>query len=460
MQLEFVTQSSRNDADWTANSERLVNLYAEPIPEGGRARIVLRPVLGMEEWVQLAGVFVRAMGSVSEREAETGAIVDRLFVVLGGQLYQITATGGVTARGEVGDCPRTTLAGNNGAVTVACGGRYYVWNGTALIEPDEGAFSDVGAVEFLGGYTILTERNGRRFQWSALADATDLPGLNFASAEGSDDALVRPVAINGNLWLFKERSTEIWGLTGQASENAFARLGGGVRERGLLGFNLIAKVPDGAFFVGNDGICYITNGAEFTPVSRTPVESAIEQQEPTDCFYYEDEGHKFCVVRFAGRPAWVYDLSTGLWHERATGLGAWIGTGAVYAFGKWRVASSDGRVSTLLRNGRDVGQPLFRQATSRTLQNDGARFRVPILELLAQMGRTDIGRDAQMLVEFSRDGGNSWGAQQARSLGNLGDYSQRVVFRNLGQTRQLTMRVTMTDPADLRLWSAANVVVA
>lgn len=459
MQLEFCTQSSRNDGDFSANTERLVNFYPEPIPEGGRARFVLRSVLGSEEWAQLPGVFIRALGVVFDRD-EDGAMIERLFSVIGGDLFEVASNGTLANLGAVGDSVDTTLTGNNGDVLVVCEGKYYLWNGSTLTEPTAGAFSDFGAVEFLGGYTILTERNGRRFQWSALGDATDLPGLNFASAEGRDDALLRPVAINGNLWLFKARSTEIWGLTGQASENAFARLGGGVRERGLLGFNLIAKTPDSAFFVGDDGICYITDGAQFAPVSRTPVEAAIEQETPTDCLYYEDEGHKFCVVRFRNRPAWVYDLSTGLWHERGDGIdGSWSTTSAVYAYGQWRAGRADGRISAMLRNNQDVDGPLIRVATSRTLQNMGGRFRVPAIEFMGKVGRSDIGRDASMIVQFSRDGGNTWGNERIRSLGDLGEYDKRMVFRQVGQARNLAARIRITDPADLRLWSAANVAV-
>jgi hypothetical protein len=453
MRLEFVTQSSRNDADWSANTERLVNLYPEPMPEGGAARYTLRSVLGSEDWAQLPGVFLRDMAVVPTNGTE------RLYASMAGRLWDISPAGLVAELGVVSDCPETTLAGNNGVVCVVCGGTYRIWDGTTLSFPAAGAFSDFGAVEFLGGYTILTERNGRKFQWSALADASTLPGLNFATAEARDDALVRPVAVNGNLWLFKKHSTEIWALTGLAGENAFTRLGGGVHERGLLGVRLVAKAPNAAFFVGDDGVCYITNGAELAPVSRTPVETAIKDETPTHCFYYEDEGHKFCVVRFRNRPAWVYDLSTGLWHERASLENGWKAVAGANVYGAWRTGGDDGRIVRLARNNRDNGDPLIREATSQTLDLQGGRFRVPAVEFMGRVGRTDIGRDAQMMVQFSRDGGNTWGAHRWRSMGDLGEYDKRLVFRSVGQARRLTARIRITDPTDLRLWSAANVAV-
>jgi hypothetical protein len=458
MQLDFVTQSSRNAEDVGANSERLVNFYPEPIPEGGRARTVLRSVLGTSEWAALPGVLIRALAVVSERD--DGAMVERLFAVQGGKLWQVTQEAGLSGLGDVPDDENTGVAGNNGAVTLVAGGEYHLWDGDTLSQPAPGAFTDFGGVEFLGGYTILTERSGRRFQWSALADPDDLPGLNFAAAEARDDAILRPVSISGNLWLFKERSIEIWSLTGLAAENAFSRIPGAVRERGLLGYNLITKTPDSAFFVGNDGVCYIAHGTDLAPVSRTPVESAIEAETPTDCFYYEDEGHKFCAVRFRRRPAWVYDLSTGMWHERASGdARAWSATQAVFAYGAYRTGRADGQIATLVRNNRDVTGALIREATSRTLSNEGGRFRVPAVEFLGRVGRSDIGRDAQIMVQFSRDGGETWGAEQWRSLGDLGQFDRRIVFRSLGQARMMTARLRVSDPTDFRLWSSANVAV-
>ncbi|WP_230685880.1 hypothetical protein, partial [Streptococcus pneumoniae] len=78
--------------------------------------------------------------------------------------------------------------------------------------------------------TVLTELNGRRFQWSDIADASNLPGLNFSTADGRDDDILRPFQINGQLYIWKETSHEIWYLTGGAGAEAFERMAGGVRD--------------------------------------------------------------------------------------------------------------------------------------------------------------------------------------------------------------------------------------
>lgn len=450
--LEFVSQSTRDSDNISASTERLVNLYPEPLPDGARARFSLKSVLGTEAWAETPGVFVRALKVVGSDGQTFGAI--------GGSLYEFSSDGSHFVRGSITDDAKTSIAGNNGDVTVAAAGSYYVWDGTTLSTPTAGAFSSFGSVEFIGNYTVLTELNGRRFQWSDLADASTLPGLNFATAESTDDALLRAVAINGNLWLFKESSIEIWALTGQSGANAFARLGGGTLDTGLADYGLITKFPGGAFFVGNDGIAYITSGAQLQPVSIVSVETALEDGTPTNCFYYEDEGHKFCVIRFSDRPAWVYDIVTGLWHERASGSSAWDATASVKAFGSWRVGQSGGNIGRLVRNNADIGQAIIRQATSRTLYIEGRRFRVPMVEFLGRVGKSNLGRDAEVMVEFSRDGGQTWGNEIWRSMGSQGEYEARMVLRNVGQARNLSARLTLSDEADLTLYSRANVVTA
>ena len=460
--VEFAAQSAQNDGFIAATNERLVNFFPEPLPMGARGEFQLRTVLGTETLATTTSVFIRAMGNLPEYDSETGEPTERLIAATDGNLVQIGDDGTTAVLGAIVDDERTTISGNNGDITAVAGGRYFRYNGTAVSEPTAGAFSNFGAVEFLGDYTILTERNGRRFQWSALANPASLPGLNFATAESRDDVILRPLAITGNLWIFKATSIEIWARTGQASENAFSLLPGAVIETGLLGFGLVTKIPNGAFFVGDDGICYITGGTQQLQAVSTPtVNQSIENGTPTDCFYYEDEGHKFCVLRFDNRPAWVYDLATGLWHERATGDSLpWGARSCARYRGKWRFAGYGGEVRTAVRNARDSGEALIRRAVSRPLEIGGDRYRVAMLEFRGRVGSADIGRDASMMVRISRDGGHNWTPTRTRSMGDLGEYYKRMVFRNFGQARVMSAEVTISDATDLRLMSRARVELA
>lgn len=453
--LEFVSKSARDSDFIAATTERLVNLYAEPLPIGSVADFQLKSVLGSMAFSQVDGAFVRALAQVPAAN-----LSERLFSLADGRLTQIASDGSLTDRGAVADDVASSISGNNGDVLAVAGGNYYRWDGTTLDQPTAGAFSSFGSVDFVGGYTMLTEKDGRRFQWSALADSDTLPGLNFATAEGRNDAIIRGLAINNNYWIFKTTSIEIWALTGQASENAFSQLPGTMIETGLRSFGLVTKIPSGAFFIGNDGKAYLASGAQIAPLANSGMETALSQGQPTNCYYYEDEGHGFCVIRFADRPAWVFDLSTNIWHERATGIGAWRATQAVKAYGSWTVGSNGGLIEKLTRNNVDGADPLIRRAVSRVLYIEGNRFRIPKIEFLGRVGRSSLGRPASLVMRVSRDGGLTFGPERVASMGAVGQYEARMVFRSLGQARRLVAEVTISDPADLTLLSSAVVEVA
>ncbi|MGB1390988.1 MAG: hypothetical protein ACPG61_19100, partial [Paracoccaceae bacterium] len=162
------------------------------------------------------------------------------------------------------------------------------------------------------------------------------------------------------------------------------------------------------------------------------------------------------------RPSWCFDISTGEWHERAEGAehGPWTAVQAVKAYGKWLCGTDLGGIYHMTRNNTDIADELHRRAISRTLANDQGLFIVDKLEFVGKVGRADLGRDPQMWIRISRDNGNTWGTEKRRSLGSLGDYQQRVTYRNLGQFRQATVEVNMSDPVDIPLNATASLVVS
>lgn len=431
-QLEFFGQSAQDSDNIATNPARLVNLYREPSPTGGRSGAVLKSVLGLQAFASVSGVFTRALETVE----------NSLYAVISGQLYQISAAGVATALGAIADDEDTTISGNNGAVTVVANGQYYLWNASTLTNPTAGAFSNFGSHDYIGNYTVITEKNGRRFQWSDIADASDLPGLNFSTADGRDDNLIRPFAINGVLYLFKETSHEVWYVTGNSGASAFERQAGGVVDIGLKAHNLICRLPGAAFFVGDDNKAHIVAG-QVQPVSIPAVETNIKTKNPRSCFTYEDEGHTFCVITYRDAPADVYDLSTGEWHERAEGvlLTPWTATCSAKFGREWYCGRDDGKVLKFAQIGTDDGGALVREATSRTLYQDGQRFSVSQLELFPRQGF----QDATIELEISRDGGLTWTPPKPRTIGPIGNYGGRVIWRSLGQCRQITARARFSE---------------
>lgn len=448
--IEFAGRSRRDASNPAANPARLLNLYRRPL--GGEADFVLMDVLGQEEFADIGDVFLRAMFSVD----------DAIYAACGGSLYSVTS-GAVQNLATVNDSAETVIRANNADITVSAGGEFYLWDGASLTTPTGGAFDDVGAHDFIGQHTVLTERNGRRFMWSAPADASDLDALDFATAEERDDDIIRPLAFGGNVWLFKETSIEVWYLTdSEDTTERFIRLPGGVIDTGLKSFGLLTRVNGGAAFVGDDGVVYRTMGGGREPLSVPAVHTAIERGEPRRMFRYEDEGHEIICLQFKDRPAWCCDLSSGEWHERAFGVdfAPWPVVDTVKMGGAWHAGTDLGRIARMVRSAQDYGEPLARRAVSRTLSMGQERFVLSGAEAYAPNGVTDLGRPATLWARFSKDGGRTWGSEKPRTLGEVGEYQARAVWKAQGQFRSCTVELTITDPMSIPLEDRLTVRIA
>lgn len=478
MNLEWIGAGRRDADNSQADPSRLLNFHRENL--NGKA--VVKGVLGQTSFASLGGVFLRAMERVGSY----------IYVANGGSLSQVDSSGTITVLGSVDSDADTTISSNNGKITVAAAGDLFVFDGATRTTPDTGAFNNVGSVTNIGQRTVVTERGGRRISWSDVVDPDTFDGLNFATAEQRDDAIIRGVAIGGQYWIFKEASIEQWYLTGSAESAEFlAYRPGTLIEFGLKSFGLYTDVPNGGFFVGSDNIAYLVSGGSLQPVSVRGVETAISGGTADRCFYYEDEGHKFCVVRFTDRPAWVYDMSMNEWHERAEGVDfdAWSAVAAVSAFGSFYVGTSMGEIRKLERSSYDATQPLFRRATSANQRNGGEYFTIDSVELLGTIGQVSVTseyialleslegaglevsgdaalsfihyaepyRGADIAVRMSKDRGETYGTERVRSMGDLGEYDQRVTLRSLGVFRNAVMEITVSDPVDITFDAQADV---
>lgn len=453
--ISFATSSHADGTYIASNPEALVNCYPE-FKQKGRTQGIIRSVLGESDFKDLAVLFQRQLADID----------GTLYSASGGRLYSIASDGTETNLGAIDDDAETTISRALSAVTVCANGRYFVYDTDAgtISEPSTATarFDAFGSVGFMDQYTILTEQGGTQFLWSDLGDPTTLSALNFAAAEASTDAIIAQATSGSALWLFGEKTTEVWGNTGLDNENAFQRFGGGVIDVGILGRNLLCKHDAGVFFIGSDGVCYLTQGTGVTPVAAPMVETDIEAETPTHCYYYEDLGHKFCVIRFENRPAWVLDIATGLWHNRiGAGLNsAWDTLFMTYSYGAWRAGKLRGNIVEMARTNKDVSGPLIRTMTGTTLQVDRARFRVAEFETRGRFGDSELGRDAKVMLRVSGDDGRTFGFERTISIGDLGNYDARALFRALGQFRSFTPQISIAEPVDISMDTDAFVRVA
>lgn len=56
------------------------------------------------------------------------------------------------------------------------------------------------------------------------------------------------------------------------------------------------------------------------------------------------------------------------------------------------------------------------------------------------------GRDPQLMLDWSDDNGRTFSNQLSASMGKIGEYTKRVIFRRLGQSRDRIYRISISDP--------------
>lgn len=472
--VEFVGQSVQDSGNVAVNPSRLINCYREMVLGQGKTQYVLQSVLGQSLLDDIGAASVRAMGEGNGKNWVAGD----------GKLFELAGDGSLTNRATIADDVHTTVSGNYSDVTAVSGGNYYLWDGSTLSQPTTKAFTTVGSHFYVGGYTVLLEDGGKRFQWSALGDASSLDALHFASADKVDDNLLRGFEVQGQAILFCERSAEMWAITGSGT-TAFSFVTSW--NRGLRDANLVVQFDDSLFFVGDDDNVYLGVGPGAIDITTPAINTALTNNTPTHCFYYEDRGHKFCVLRFSDRPAWVFDVKMREWHERAEGAddGAFRAVAAIEG-DTWQAGNDVGEIHSLSRTNLDLNSPLRRTAVSNPLYL-GRKFTVPMLEINARVGEeqileaADFGlslgagdalevesgfvlkvedgtgaeRDALLSLYVSKDGGRTWGDPKTRSLGMQGDYDQRVTWRGMGQAHQFAVKLSIIEPADFQINTTA-----
>jgi len=164
-----------------------------------------------------------------------------------------------------------------------------------------------------------------------------------------------------------------------------------------------------------------------------------------------------------------YDAATQAWHERA-GFSNGDFTrhrsncqmafnnkvvvgdfenGNIYAF-DLDDFSDNGSIQKWLRSWRALptGQNNLKRTTQHSLQ----------LDCESGVGlNLGQGSDPQVMLRFSDDGGHTWSNEHWKSMGKIGEYYKRVIWRRLGMTTKLRDRVyevSATDPVKIAIMGA------
>jgi hypothetical protein len=299
-----------------AADSRMVNLFPELVPEGGKEPAFLQRAPGLRLLATLGAGPVRGLW-------QFGGFG---YAVSGNTLYKITTAWTATVLGTIAGTGPVSMSDNGTQLFVAANGPSYIYNASTnvfaqIADPD---FPGAVTVGYIDGYFVFNEPNSQKVWVTSLLDGAAIDPLDFASAEGSPDGLVSLTVSNREIWLFGTNSTEVWYDAGTA-DFPLQRIQGASNELGCTAPYSVAKMDNTVFWLGADargrGMVYRANGYVGQRISTHAVEWHIQQYgNLSDAigYTYQQDGHSFYVLIFPqANTTWVYDLATQAWHERA-----------------------------------------------------------------------------------------------------------------------------------------------
>lgn len=454
----------------TADQELTVNFYVEHMEvESATTKSALYPTPGVE-----------SVGSVATGSGRGHYFVNgREFAVIGSAFLEIDQAGTITNRGTVAyDSNPATIScngDNGGQVFVTSGGSGYIFtlstNAFAVVASPPWATCTMGAM--LDDYFLALDSSQSRLYVSNLLDGTTWNSTQFAARSLAPDRWVAMKVLGRYIWLLGQQTSEIWYDAG-TFPFPFAPYAVGLVPHGCA-------APWSVRVAGNS-LCWlqqtagggpkVVSASGFSPeeISTLPLQQLMSGYTVIDDAVgdsYTSQGHTFYLLTFQNQDiTWAYDQNSQTWTQRGTWdpvadrYAAWRPRWHAYAYGVHRMLDSQtGTVwhmdSTLPNDAN--GNPVRRLRRAPGIEVQNARIYYSAFELDLEPGlglANGQGSNPQVMMRMSNDGGKTWGTEQMRSAGAVGQYGKRVRWNRCGMARRRVFEVAMSDPIPWRVTGA------
>lgn len=383
----------------------------------------------------------------------------RLFVVAGARVYEVYSDGSSFDWGAISTVRnRVVMASLLNVIVIGDGAGYYALDLdagtiTAIADAPLGRFC-----VFFNQRILYQGENGQVF-YSELNDPTDIPGLNFFSAESLPDEIVAITTTEDRIGLHGEDSTEWWFDSGDA-DNPFQRIPGGVTYIGCQHPFTALRLDNSIWMAGRDkegaNIVWRSQGTDFVKVSTPAIDRFLAESEEVTAYSYQEEGEAFLVLNSEiGTRA--YGIKSTEWHDRA-----WLNseTGAqerqrqefhAFVYGAHYVGDYENakvyRMGLDLKS--DAGDEIKRTLVTAHIGKDGRFITVGELWLDFATGvgldGSGQGIDPVVMVRAAPEG-VSFGLERTENLGAIGETDTQVRFYDFGIGRKWAFEISVSDP--------------
>ncbi len=403
-------------------------------------------------------------------------------VVSGSILYSVSSTYAITALGTLNTAtgPVSMVQNSLAAYLVDGTNRYsYLYSTGAfqVLPPTDGPFLGGQSVDFVDGTFIYMQPGTQNWAESNLVngitDPTGIttPALALAKKGSAGDNLVALIVVARSVYLLGEQTSEVWINTGASTQFSFSIIPGSNTQHGCAAYASVSRLGESFAFVSQDtrgqAIVVHAQGYSMVRMSTHAVENDIKGGVISDAiaWTYQLEGHEFYVLNFPTQDkTWVYDLATGYWFK-------WLSVDSYNVYHRQRGQCTclfqeqnligdyqNGKVYALSNQVyTENGATIRRLRRAPHLVQDLQRVFYEELQIQFEPGvglPTGQGQNPQAMLRWSNDGGSTWSSEHWTSIGVIGAYKNRAIWRNMGESRDRVYEVVVTDPIKAVIISA------
>ena len=351
---------------------------------------------------------------------------------------------------------------------------YNVYSNTFVQLPSsDGPWQGANVCDVVDNYIIYNQPGTQN--WAAT-DLNSCYSTNayYGAKDGSPDPLVSLIVDHRQVFLLGEFTAEMWTDVGNVIPGIisfpFQRVTGTSVQHGIAAPFSVARFGEQFAFVSQDyrgqNIIGVMQGYSFKRISTHAVEQTLMNQYIADAiaYTYQLDGHEFYVVTFPTiNITWVFDLASEMWHKWLS----WDGTqfnrhrsncGAifnnVYLVGDYangQIYQLDNAVYT------EAGNTIRRLRRCPHLVTDLQRQYFAELQIQFQPGvglENGQGQNPQAMLRWSNDGGSTYSNEHWCTIGAVGKYRNRAIWRRLGTARDRIYEVSISDPVKTVIVSA------
>lgn len=465
----FLSGGAYRSQSRMADDELMVNWFVEKNESAGAPQpYVMLPTPGVESFASVGQAPIRGLFHQNGRAG----------FIAGFAFYELFADGTTILRGTVNNDGHPVTFSSNGDAGnqwwITSGGTGYIFDLTSNLLSVEG---NPGTVVSMGGFLaarfLYLDATQGFFYASAQYDGTSWAPLMVAQSQSGDPWRALIVTPDGLIRLLGESSGECWADQG-TFPFPFSQISEAAIPFGIVSpwaWAVDTTVNWLAQSVKGRGVMVRANGYAPQRISTHAIEQQILDYTTLDdvTAFSHGIGHAFVVVTFpTAETTWAFDTVTGLWHQRdywdvTTGVSKAYRLGcAVEAFGTTlagdRLTGDIYELSAAFQTDVD-GAVIRRVRQPPRLANDQNRLTIDSLELVLDTGigvATGQGVDPVVMLQTSRNAGQTFGSLRSSSAGAGGNFEARCRWLRCGQARNFVPRFIATDPVP---WGISDCIV-